>query len=33
MIFHVISVAQARTWKIASERIRQTTTPAQHPAI
>lgn len=33
LIFHVISIAQARTWKIASERIRQTTTPAQHPAI
>jgi hypothetical protein len=32
LIFHVISIAQARTWKIASERIRQTTTPAQHPA-
>src|SRR5229473_3090884 len=33
VIFHVICVAQARTWKISSERTRQTATSVQHPAI
>lgn len=33
MIFHVICIAQARTWKAASEPSRQTMTPAHHPAI
>jgi hypothetical protein len=33
MIFHVICIAQARAWKVDSEFIRQTATPAQHPAI
>jgi hypothetical protein len=33
VIFHVISIAQARTWKMASARTRQTATPVQHSAI
>src|SRR6266436_3197178 len=32
-IFHVISIAQARTWRISSQRVRQTATPVQHAAI
>jgi membrane protein implicated in regulation of membrane protease activity len=33
LIFHVISIAQARTWRVFSERTSQATTPVQHPAI
>lgn len=33
MICHVISIAQARTWKAASQPNHQTLTPAHHPAI
>jgi hypothetical protein len=32
-IFHVISIAQARTWKVSSVRTSQATTPVQHAAI
>jgi hypothetical protein len=32
VIFHVICIAQARTWKFASRRTRQTTSPLHHPA-
>jgi hypothetical protein len=32
-IFHVISIAQARTWKVSAQRTRQTATPVQYPAI
>jgi hypothetical protein len=33
VICHVICIAQARTWKAASQHAHQTMTPAQHPAI
>lgn len=33
VIFHVICIAQARSWKMFSERMRQTASPAQQPAI
>jgi hypothetical protein len=33
VIFHTICIAQARTWKVTSERARQTARPAQHPAF
>ena len=33
VIFHVICIAQARSWKVFSERTRQTPRPAQQPAI
>src|ERR1700676_4007282 len=33
VIFHVICIAQARTWTFASRRARQTTGPLHHPAI
>jgi hypothetical protein len=33
VIFHTICIAQTTTWKVASERARQTARPAQHPAI
>ena len=33
VILHVICIAQARTWKISSERTRQTARPVQHAAI
>jgi len=32
VIFHTICIAQARTWRVASERARQTTRPVPHPA-
>jgi len=32
-ILHVISIAQARSWKIVSERTRPTAAPVQHSAI
>jgi hypothetical protein len=33
VILHVICIAQARTWKAASQRANQTASPLQHPAI
>ena len=33
LIFHVISIAQARSWKISSERTHQTPTSVQHATI
>jgi hypothetical protein len=33
LIFHVICIAQARSWKAASERTHQTARPAQHAAV
>jgi hypothetical protein len=33
MILHVISIAQARTWKAAPQRATHTSTAMQHPAI
>lgn len=33
VIFHAICIAQARSWKIESERARETARPVQHPAI
>jgi hypothetical protein len=33
VIFHTICIAQARTWKVTSERAPQTARPAQHPAM
>jgi hypothetical protein len=33
VILHVISIAQARTWKVPSAGARQTATPVQHLAI
>src|SRR5207302_5983872 len=33
VIFHVICIAQARSWKTAAESAHQTMRPAQHPAI
>jgi len=33
VIFHLICIAQARTWKISSARTRQTATSVQYPAI
>jgi len=33
VILHVICIAQARSWKTASESAHQTMRPAQHPAI
>jgi len=32
VIFHLICIAQARTWNVASERSHQTMRPAQHSA-
>jgi hypothetical protein len=32
-IFHVISIAQARTWKVSVQHTRQTATPVQQAAI
>jgi hypothetical protein len=32
LIFHVICIAQARTWKPSSERSRQIASPLQHRA-
>ncbi|HLZ93286.1 MAG TPA: hypothetical protein VKQ28_16380 [Candidatus Acidoferrum sp.] len=33
LIFHVICIAQARTWKVATQRSSQAAAPIQHPAI
>lgn len=33
MIFHVISIAQARTWKISWQRTSSTAAPLQNPAL
>ena len=33
VMLHVICIAQARTWKISSERTHQPARPVQHPAI
>jgi hypothetical protein len=33
LMFHIICIAQARTWKPALQRIHQTTRPMQHPAM
>jgi hypothetical protein len=32
-IFHVISIAQARSWKVALQRTSPTATPAEQPAL
>jgi hypothetical protein len=33
VMFHVICIAQAKTWKPALRRTHQTAMPVQHPAI
>ena len=33
VMFHVICIAQARTWRMATQRANQTSRPVQHPAI